>query len=138
MTLTHPDMTRFIMTLPQAVSLVMDAVFLARGGEVFVTKMDVCRIEDLARVMIDELAPRHGRGPDEVEIEVIGPKPGEKFYEELINDEEVRRVVRARPALCRRAGAACQSALDRLSVPWPSRREHLAALQFDQCNVDDA
>jgi FlaA1/EpsC-like NDP-sugar epimerase len=92
-TLTHPDMTRFIMTLPQAVSLVMDAVFLARGGEVFVTKMDVCRIEDLARVMIDELAPRHGRTPDEVEIEVIGPKPGEKFYEELINDEEVRRVV---------------------------------------------
>jgi FlaA1/EpsC-like NDP-sugar epimerase len=92
-TLTHPNMTRFIMTLSQAVSLVMDAVFLARGGEVFVTKMAVCRIEDLAQIMIQELAPRHGRRPEEVEIEVIGPKPGEKFYEELINDEEVRRVV---------------------------------------------
>lgn len=91
-TLTHPDMSRFIMTLRQAVSLVMDAVFLARGGEVFVTKMSVCRIEDLARVMIDELAPRYGRRPEDVPIEVIGPKPGEKFYEELINDEEVRRV----------------------------------------------
>jgi FlaA1/EpsC-like NDP-sugar epimerase len=91
-TLTHPDMSRFIMTLAQAVSLVMDAVFLARGGEVFVTKMAVCRIEDLAQVMIDELAPRYGRRPEDVPIELIGPKPGEKFYEELINDEEVRRV----------------------------------------------
>ncbi len=92
-TLTHPDMSRFIMTLAQAVSLVMDAVFLARGGEVFVTKMAVCRIEDLARVMIDEIAPRYGRRPEDVAIELIGPKPGEKFYEELINDEEVRRVL---------------------------------------------
>jgi FlaA1/EpsC-like NDP-sugar epimerase len=91
-TLTHPDMSRFIMNLAQAVSLVMDAVFLARGGEVFVTKMSVCRIEDLAGVMIDELAPRYGRRPEDVPIEQIGPKPGEKFYEELINDEEVRRV----------------------------------------------
>lgn len=91
-TLTHRDMTRFIMTLSQAVSLVMDAIFLARGGEVFVTKMTVCRIEDLARVMIDELAARHGHRPGDVPIEIIGPKPGEKFYEELINDEEVRRV----------------------------------------------
>jgi FlaA1/EpsC-like NDP-sugar epimerase len=92
LTLTHPDMSRFIMTLAQAVSLVMDAVFLARGGEVFVTKMSVCRIEDLARVMIDELAPRYGHRPEDVAIELIGPKAGEKFYEELINDEEVRRV----------------------------------------------
>jgi FlaA1/EpsC-like NDP-sugar epimerase len=91
-TLTHPDMSRFIMTLSQAVSLVMDAVFLARGGEVFVTKMVVCRIEDLAHVMINELAPRYGRRPEDVPIEIVGPKPGEKFYEELINDEEVRRV----------------------------------------------
>jgi FlaA1/EpsC-like NDP-sugar epimerase len=92
-TLTHPDMTRFIMTLSQAVSLVMDAVFLAKGGEVFVTKMSVCRIEDLAQVMIEELAPQHGYKPREIPIKLIGPKPGEKFYEELINDEEVRRVL---------------------------------------------
>ena len=52
-TLTHPSMTRFIMTLSDAVSLVMDAVFLAKGGEVFVTKMPVCRIEDLAGVMVE-------------------------------------------------------------------------------------
>ena len=92
-TLTHPSMTRFIMTLSDAVSLVMDAVFLAKGGEVFVTKMPVCRIEDLAGVMVEEYAPRCGRAPRDIEIRVIGPKVGEKFYEELMNEEEVRRVV---------------------------------------------
>jgi FlaA1/EpsC-like NDP-sugar epimerase len=114
-TLTHADMTRFIMTLSQAVSLVMDAVFLARGGEVFVTKMAVCRIEDLARIMIDELAPRHGRGPEDVRIEIVGPKPGEKFYEELINDEEVRRV--------------CE--LDRHFVVVPALRANRGVISYD-------
>ncbi|MFQ5537015.1 MAG: polysaccharide biosynthesis protein [Gemmatimonadota bacterium] len=92
-TLTDPAMTRFIMTLQEAVALVMDSVFLARGGEVFVTKMPVVRIEDLAKVMVEELAPRCGRNPEEIEVEVIGTKPGEKMYEELLNEEEVRRAV---------------------------------------------
>lgn len=92
-TLTDPDMTRFIMTLKQAVRLVMESVALARGGEVFVTKMPVCRIPDLAEVMIEELAPLHGHNPKDVEIKIIGSKPGEKLYEELINEEEVRRTV---------------------------------------------
>jgi FlaA1/EpsC-like NDP-sugar epimerase len=92
-TLTDPSMTRFIMTLSQAVSLVIDAVFLAKGGEVFVSKMPVCRIADLAILMIEELAPRYGRAPKDIAIQVVGPKPGEKFYEELVNDEEIRRVI---------------------------------------------
>lgn len=92
-TLTDPRMTRFIMTLPQAVRLVMDSTFLARGGEVFVTKMPVVCISDLASVMVKELAPRHGYAPDEIEVKVIGSKPGEKLYEELMNDEETRRTV---------------------------------------------
>ena len=50
-------------------------------------------IEDLAHVMIDELAPRHGFAPGEVRIETIGPRPGEKRYEELLNDEETRRTI---------------------------------------------
>jgi FlaA1/EpsC-like NDP-sugar epimerase len=86
-------MTRFIMTLEDAVRLVMDSAFLARGGEVFVTKMPVVRIADLAAVMIEELAPRHGYRPGDIETRVIGSKPGEKLYEELLNDEETRRTV---------------------------------------------
>jgi FlaA1/EpsC-like NDP-sugar epimerase len=91
LTLTDVKMTRFIMTLDQAAHLVMDAVFLARGGEVIVTKMPVLRIEDLAGVMIEELAPAYHRDPASIAIRVIGAKPGEKMYEELTNDEEVRR-----------------------------------------------
>ncbi|RMH12030.1 MAG: polysaccharide biosynthesis protein [Gammaproteobacteria bacterium] len=86
-TLTDPDMTRFIMTIEQAVRLVMDSVFLARGGEVFVTKMPVARIQDLAEVMIEEL------GEGDIEIRTIGTKPGEKLYEELMSDEETRRTI---------------------------------------------
>lgn len=93
LSLTDRSMTRFIMTLREAVRLVMDSVFLARGGEVFVTKMPVVRIEDLAHVMVEELAPRYGVAPGDVEIRIIGAKPGEKMYEELLNDEEVRRAV---------------------------------------------
>jgi len=90
-TLTDRNMTRFIMSIDQAAKLVMDAVFLARGGEVIVTKMPVLRIEDLAAVMIEELAPKFGRTPSQIKIDIIGSKPGEKMYEELTNEEEVRR-----------------------------------------------
>jgi FlaA1/EpsC-like NDP-sugar epimerase len=90
-TLTDPTMTRFIMTLQEAVRLVMESVFLARGGEVFVTKMRVVRIADLAAVMIDELAPYYGFESEQIEIKVIGSKAGEKLYEELMNEEETRR-----------------------------------------------
>jgi len=88
-TLTDADMTRFIMTIEEATRLVLDSVFLACGGEVFVTKMPVVRIEDLARAMIADLAGEHA----DIPIEVIGAKPGEKLYEELMNDEETRRTI---------------------------------------------
>ena len=92
-TLTDERMTRFIMTLQEAVRLVMDSTFLARGGEVFVTKMPIVRIADLASVMIQELAPRHNHSPEDVALKLIGSKPGEKLYEELLNNEETRRTV---------------------------------------------
>lgn len=92
-TLTDPEMTRFVMTLTDAVRLVMNSAILARGGEVFVTKMPIARIIDIAQVMIEELAPRYGRKPEQIEIKVIGSKPGEKLYEELMNDEETRRTI---------------------------------------------
>jgi FlaA1/EpsC-like NDP-sugar epimerase len=92
-TLTDPRMSRFIMTLHEAVRLVMDSVFLAHGGEVFVTKMPVVRIADLAAVMIEELAPNYGFAPEQIAIDVIGSKAGEKLYEELMNEEETRRAL---------------------------------------------
>ncbi|MCK5545569.1 MAG: polysaccharide biosynthesis protein [Desulfobulbaceae bacterium] len=91
-TLTDPDMTRFIMSLSQAVQLVINSASLACGGEVFVTKMPAIRISDLAQVMIKEAAPFFGHDPASIEIINIGIKPGEKMYEELMSQEETRRV----------------------------------------------
>ncbi len=90
-TLTDEKMTRFIMSIENAVRLVIDAMFLAQGGDVFITKMPIIRIKDLAEVMIDELAPTYGYRPDDISIKMIGAKPGEKMYEELMNEEETRR-----------------------------------------------
>jgi FlaA1/EpsC-like NDP-sugar epimerase len=92
-TVTDPDMTRFIMSIREAVQLVIDSALLAKGGEVFVTKMPVMRVQDLAEVMIQELAPRYGHDPQQIKIEIIGTKPGEKLYEELMSQEETRRTV---------------------------------------------
>jgi FlaA1/EpsC-like NDP-sugar epimerase len=86
-------MTRFIMSIREAVQLVIDSATLAKGGEVFVTKMPVMRVQDLAEVMIQELAPGYGHDPQQVKIEIIGTKPGEKLYEELMSQEETRRTV---------------------------------------------
>ncbi len=92
-TLTHQDMTRFVMSIEESVRLVIDSAFLARGGEVFITKMPVVRIVDLARAMISELAPLYGRKPEDIAFTEIGTKPGEKLYEELMSPEETRRAL---------------------------------------------
>ena len=92
-TLTHNEMTRFVMSIEEAARLVIDSAAIAQGGEVFITKMPVIRIRDLAEVMIQELAPVYGYNSKEIEIVEIGTKPGEKLYEELMSDEETRRAV---------------------------------------------
>lgn len=92
-TVTDSEMTRFIMSIEESVRLVLDSALQARGGEVFITKMPVIRIQDLAQAMIEELAPRYGYAPEDIAISIIGSKPGEKLYEELMSDEETRRAV---------------------------------------------
>ncbi len=90
-TLTDPEMTRFIMSVSEAVRLVIDSASYACGGEVFITKMPVVSIRDLADVMVRELAALYNHRPETIQIENIGVKPGEKMYEELMNLEETRR-----------------------------------------------
>lgn len=90
-TLTTSEMTRFVMTLRDAVRLVISSMYLSRGGEVFITKMPVLRIKDLAETMVELIAPIYGHSAAKIEIREVGSRPGEKFYEELMNEEESRR-----------------------------------------------
>lgn len=92
-TLTDPEMTRFVMSIEESVRLVLDSATLAQGGEVFITKMPVVRIADLAEAMIQALASHYNFEPEAIQTQVIGTKPGEKLYEELMSDEETRRSV---------------------------------------------
>ena len=64
---------------------------LAKGGEVFITKMPVVKIRELAEAMIHNFSAKVWKITREVEIVEIGTKPGEKLYEELMSDEETRR-----------------------------------------------
>ena len=92
-TITDKEMTRFIMPMRDAINLLFKATELAQGGEIFVFKMNAIKILDLAEVMIEELAPEYGYSPDEIELKIIGNKPGEKLYEELMTEEEARRAL---------------------------------------------
>ena len=95
-TVTDIKMTRFFMTLQESAHLVLVACTMACGGEVFVTKMPVMRILDLAQAMIELLAPTYGFDPEDLEIRFIGPKSGEKLYEELLSAEEMARTIELR------------------------------------------
>jgi len=88
-TLTDERMTRFVMSIQDAVYLVLKSANLAKGGEVFVLKMKAVRILDLIKAVIELVAPRFGYRPEDIEIKKIGAKPGEKLYEELMNSEEI-------------------------------------------------
>jgi UDP-N-acetylglucosamine 4,6-dehydratase/5-epimerase len=88
LTLTDPDMTRFIMTLPGATALVLKAAEIARGGEIFIFKMAALRIGDLAEVMIEHFAPLYCHDPGKIKIEITGRRAGERAREVLITEEE--------------------------------------------------
>jgi FlaA1/EpsC-like NDP-sugar epimerase len=92
-TVTDPDMTRFIMSVDRAVELAIKAADIARGGEVFVFKMPVARLDDLITATIDVVAPSHGLEPSTIRREPMEPRAGEKPYEELMTDDEAARAV---------------------------------------------
>lgn len=89
-TITHPEMTRFILPYSDAVAFVHTTLEELDGGEIHVPKMDAVRIEEVAKVMID----RYGDpGPPGIDLEVIGIRPGERLHERLFSDVEVRYAV---------------------------------------------
>jgi FlaA1/EpsC-like NDP-sugar epimerase len=99
-TVTDPEMTRFFMTIPEAVQLTIRAGSLAQGGEVFVLEMgEPVRIMDLAEDMIRFSGLEPGR---EIAIDIVGRRPGEKLHEDLFNAYErpeatpAQKIVRAR------------------------------------------
>jgi FlaA1/EpsC-like NDP-sugar epimerase len=85
-TVTHPEMKRYFMTIPEASQLVMQAGAIGKGGEIFVLDMgEPVRILDLALQMIRRTGLTPGK---DIEIHYTGVRPGEKLYEELASDDE--------------------------------------------------
>jgi UDP-N-acetylglucosamine 4,6-dehydratase/5-epimerase len=89
-TVTHAEMHRFFMSIPQAVGLTFKAMEKMVGGELFILKMPVVRLGDLVEVLIEELSPIYGKDALLIERRVIGPRPGEKMREVLMTDEEAQ------------------------------------------------
>lgn len=121
-TITHEEVTRYFMTIPEAAQLVVQAGAMAHGGDVFVLDMgDPVRIVDLARKMIDlsgltERSDAHPLG--DIEFEVIGLRPGEKLYEELLIGDDPQGTTHPR----------IMKANDDY-VPWPLLERQLNQLQ---------
>jgi FlaA1/EpsC-like NDP-sugar epimerase len=88
--LTDKKMTRFLINLKDAMDLIFFATLEGNCGELFVKKMPVCSIYDLAKVMIEDVAHV---GIDEYKVNVVGLRQGEQLYESLVSDEEITRTV---------------------------------------------
>jgi FlaA1/EpsC-like NDP-sugar epimerase len=125
-TVTHPEITRYFMSIPEAAQLVLQAGLMGQGGEIFLLEMgEPVKIVDLARDMIR----LSGLPEDAVKIAFTGLRPGEKLYEELLADNE-HTLATGHPKV---------RAMRALSRPDPSWvRETLAWLESPQALEDEA
>ncbi len=131
LTITHPEVTRYFMTIPEAVQLVLQAAAMARGGEVFVLEMgEPVKILDLARRLVElsGLQVRDEVNPDgDIELSIVGLRPGEKLYEELLigdnpTSTEHPRIMKAQEDF----------------MAWPELRLQLDRLEFAAGAHDEA
>ncbi len=114
-TVTHPDVTRYFMTIPEAVQLVLQAGTMGQGGEVYILDMgQAIRIVDLARNLIDLSGFAPG---SDIEIVFTGLRPGEKLHEELhLNREDIQATSHEKILKCREEGTAESDLLTRLAA----------------------
>jgi FlaA1/EpsC-like NDP-sugar epimerase len=113
-TVTHPEITRFFMTIPEAAQLVLQASSMGRGGEIFILDMGKpVRIVDLAR----DLIHLYGHNEDQIKIVYSGLRPGEKLYEELLADDETTRPTHHHKLRVAQARGASDDLLEHL-MPW--------------------
>lgn len=121
-TITHTDVTRYFMTIPEAAQLVVQASAMAQGGEVFVLDMgEPVRIHDLARNMIELsglTVKSEQNATGDIEIAVVGMRPGEKLYEELLIGNNPRPTAHPRIMM----------AIEHL-IPWTKLRAQLVRLE---------
>ena len=127
-TVTHPDITRFFMSIPESAQLVLQASAMGHGGEIFVLDMgEPVRIVDLARNMIR----LSGYSEKDIRIEYTGLRPGEKLYEELLTDAEQTRQTPHPKLRIARSRAVADTFLDELtqwlSQPGPVSVEEVRA-----------
>ena len=131
MTVTHPEMTRFFMTIPEACQLILQACAMGEGGEIFILEMGTpVKINDMARDMIR----LSGKIPDEdIEITYIGLRPGEKLFEELItHGEGIVATSHEKIMVLRRAEDTAAGALEQTA------RTNLAMLSDAAATYDSA
>lgn len=89
---SEPNVTRFIMRIPDAVELILKASKYTKGGEIFIPKMKAFKLGDLVEVVIERVAKRIGIQREKIKIKKIGLVTGEKLFEELVNSTELRRL----------------------------------------------
>lgn len=124
-TVTHPDITRYFMSIPEAAQLVLQAGAMGRGGEIFVMDMgEPVRVLELAKTMI-RLA---GRSEQEIPIQITGLRPGEKLFEELLADGEATRPTHHPKLRIARAEGVSPDFLGFL-LPWLRQNRYPTALE---------
>lgn len=92
-TITDPKMTRFMMSLPDAAELIFFATLMAIGREIFILKMPIVRTGDLADAIIEDYSQKHKIDKKTIEKEIIGPRLGEKMFEELMTETEAEHAI---------------------------------------------
>ncbi|WP_232203004.1 MULTISPECIES: polysaccharide biosynthesis protein [Nitrosopumilus] len=92
-TLTDQRMMRFFMSEHDAINLILSAADLAKGGEIFVSKMPLLNLKELFETMKEILAPKFGHDPNKIKMKTIGIRPGEKLIEFLLNNTEMENAL---------------------------------------------